>query len=158
MSGRLEIFRAAGFVSYDRLPRGQMGAGVPLGRPDMPVRFYRGSTTGQTRFWMSWASERYLAEEFRARSVHFDAAALYQAMVAPIRQAANWWRAGSRICSDAGVKDLEKEDGDRNIAAIDIVVGYVRCGQEQLPLEASRQVSGEFVADGECCGREAGIA
>jgi hypothetical protein len=23
-------------------------------------------------------------------------------------------------------------------------VGYVRCGQEQLPLEASSQVSGEF--------------
>lgn len=77
---------------------------------------------------------------------------------------ANWCRAGtcprsgSRVCSDAGVKDLEKEDGDRNITAGDIIVGYVRCGQEQLPLEASSQVSGEFDIEGESRGREAGKA
>jgi hypothetical protein len=56
------------------------------------------------------------------------------------------------------VKDLEQEDGDRDIAARDVVVGYVRCGQEQLLLEAGGQLSGEFVAEGKCCGREAGKA
>lgn len=80
MSSWLEIFRAAGFFSYARLPRGQMGAGVLLGRPDMPVMLYRVSTT---RRRMPRASERDLAEDCGSRSAHFDAAALYQAMVAP---------------------------------------------------------------------------
>jgi hypothetical protein len=68
------------------------------------------------------------------------------------------FRPGSRICSDAGVKDLEQEDGDRNIGARDIVVGHVRCGQEQLLLKAGGQVPGDLDAEGERCGREAGKA
>ncbi len=34
------------------------------------------------------------------------------------------------------MKDLEQENGDRNISAGDIVVGHVGCRQEQLLLKA----------------------
>jgi hypothetical protein len=82
-AGWVEIFRAAGFFSHPPLAvRQPDGSQVPLGRPDVPVTLYRGSSSERRRH-MSWASEPSLAEDLGARHAHFNAAALYQATVAP---------------------------------------------------------------------------
>jgi hypothetical protein len=82
-AGWVEVFRAAGFFSYPPLAARQSdGSQVPLGRPDVPVTLYRGSSSERSRR-MSWASGPALAEELGARHAHFGAAALYQATVAP---------------------------------------------------------------------------
>jgi hypothetical protein len=81
--GWVEIFRAAGFFSYPPLAvRQPDGSQVPLGHPDVQVTLYRGGSSERRRR-MSWASDPGLAEELGVRHAHFNAAALYQATVAP---------------------------------------------------------------------------
>ena len=82
-AGWVEVFRAAGFFSHPPLAvRQPDGSQVPFGRPGVPVTLYRGSSS-ERRCRISWTSEPALAEELGARHAHFNAAALYQATVAP---------------------------------------------------------------------------
>ncbi len=115
-AGWVEIFRAAGFFSYPPLAvpplavRQPDGSQVPLGRPVAPVTLYRGSSPERKRR-MSWASDPSLAEELGARHAHFDAAALYQATIAPDAILANLERRDEGwtvVVDPAGLSNIEK--------------------------------------------------
>jgi len=110
-AGWVEIFRAAGFFSYPPLAvRQPDGSQVPLGRPDAPATLYRGSSSERKRR-VSWASEPTLAEELGTRHAHFDAAALYEATVAPdaileyLERRDEGWTV---VVDPAGLKNIEK--------------------------------------------------